>query len=184
MTKLIKVLLLSIFLTGCATSAAIYKSGIAFEGKNVTKSTFGYSVMLNHKYKVELAAGCFQYVERAGMMSPVIPLPPVIPVGGKPESRSLQEFTLSITSSNGVELPTSDLKITLTIAGEDSNIKFVEKQVSQLLPQVLTYNFSAPVTCGSVKNGTLKIEGVQHQTFLYKINFYEGIQWEFGYLGG
>jgi hypothetical protein len=175
--------ILSIFLFGCATTASTYKSGIKFEGENVKKNTFGYKVILDEKNRIEVNAGCGQYVEQAGMMSFIVPLPPIVPIGEKvQESKTLVPFSITITSWDGTEVPTNDMKITATIDEKVFDVQFVEKTVNELSPKILTYKFNSSATCGSIKNGTLQIEGFSDQLLKYKINFYEGTEWETSYL--
>lgn len=175
-------LLLPVLLFGCAMSASIYKSGIKFEGDNVKKENFGYQVILDDKNRIELTAGCSQYVEQAGMASFLVPLPPVIPVGSKEkESRALDFFTITITSWNGKKLSVEDMKMTASVGKEFFQLKLLEQDVNSSA-EVITYKFGSTATCGSIKNGTFEIKWMDEKSLKYKINFYEGTQWETYYL--
>jgi len=179
-TSLFVVLLIS----GCATSAAIYKSGIKFEGLNVVKNTFGYHVNLDLNKKIDLKAdGCGQYSVQSMMASPIIPLPPVVPVDdGEPKSNVNELLSFVITSWKGEELKASNNYLLLSLDGVSTKVTISNMSRNELAKEIITYKYQTNIKCGSIKDATLEVKGFQEPNLIYKLNYYEGTEFEAGYL--
>lgn len=169
------------FLSGCTISAAIYKSGVKFEGENVEKDTFGYSVEIRSDKRITLDdSGCGEYTQLSAMMAPLVPLPPVIPVDdGEAKSNKNEMLSFEITSWDGEELKSSVHYLLLSIHGTSSKIEFSDFTRNG---DIITYKFHAGIQCGSVKDYLLEVKGFNGNPLIYKINYYEGTELEAGYL--
>jgi hypothetical protein len=173
-----------LLLTGCATSAAIYKSGVKFEGLNVVKNTFGYHVNLDLNKKIDLKAdGCGQYSVQGMMVSPLIPLPPVVPVDdGEPKSNVNELLSFVITSWKGEELKASNNYLLLSLDGITTKLMISNISRNELAKEIITYKYQTNIKCGSIKDATLEVNGFQESDLIYKLKYYEGTELEAGYL--
>jgi hypothetical protein len=177
-------LFIVLLLSGCAISAAIYKSGIKFEGLNVVKNTFGYHVNLDLNKKIDLkAGGCDQYSQQGMMVSPLIPLPPVIPVDdGEPKSNVNELLSFVIISWKGDELNTSSNYLLLSLDGVSTKVTISNISRNELAKDIITYKYQTNIKCGSIKDATLEVKGFQESNLIYKLKYYEGTEFEAGYL--
>lgn len=114
------------------------------------------------------------------MMTPLVPLPPVIPVDdGEKKSKKNEMLSFEITSWYGEELKSSVHYLLLSIHGTTSKIEFSNFTRNG---EIITYKFQTGIQCGSVKDYLLEIKGFNGNPLIYKINYYEGTDLEAGYL--
>ena len=181
--KLFLTFMVSALLIGCAVSSSVYRSGIKFEGSNAPQSELRYWTEIDKDSPLIIGATCSAYEELSGMLSLIVPLPPLIPLASKESVSTINEpFGIHIGAREGKKIDTTSVKISIIIDEKVYHAKFLETRKSEYEPDFTGYYFSTELTCGQIKPATLKVENFNGGNILFQIKYYEGTNWEAGYL--
>jgi hypothetical protein len=173
-----------IFASGCAVTVLTYESGIDFKGEAVTKSPYGDFATLDQSAGLKLRANCARVEERAGMLFPVFPAPPVIPVGeDEPQSLSEQDLYIIISADDWQEYNPGEFEITIDLEG----VEYIASLSGSASPDATvkfgSYYFATQLKCGQIKSSTLQISYRDTIKRTYEMQFKEGYRLRAGYLG-
>ena len=181
--RLVLSFMVSALLIGCAISASVYRSGIKFEGANAPQSELRYWTEIDKDSPLIIGATCSAYEELSGMFSLIVPLPPLIPLASKESVSTINKpFGVHIGAREGKEIDTDIVKISIIINDKIYYAKFLETRKSEYEPGFTGYYFSTQLTCGQIRSATLKVENFDGEDIEFKIRYYDGTNWEAGYL--
>ena len=174
---------LLILFIGCAVTILSYESGISFKGKDVERSGHGDLVTLDRNAGLTLRASCARVEQRAGMLSPVLPVPPVIPVSDdEPESLSDHKLYLIISANNWEEFNPAEFEIIINLEGREYPAELPESATQNPEVKFGSYYFATQLTCGQIKSSKLHIQYRDLIKRSYDIDFDEGYKIRVGYL--
>lgn len=172
-----------IFTSGCAATILTYESGIDFKGEDVTSSPYGDYVTLDQSAGLKLRANCAKVEERAGMLFPIIPAPPVIPVGeGKPDSLSDHDLYIIISAVDWQEYSPGEFEIRINLEGSEYLAEPPKSASPDEEVKFGSYYFSTQLKCGQIESSKLFIRYGDKLSRTYEIQYEEGYRVRAGYL--
>lgn len=171
--------------SGCAATILTYESGINFKGEDVAKGAHGDFATLDQSAGLKLRASCAKVEERAGVLFPVFPAPPVIPVGeGEPESLANHQFYIIISADDWQEFDPSEFEIVIDLDGSEYLAELPESASPNQKVKFGSYYFSTELKCGQIEPSKLFVKYRDILSRTYEIEFNEGYRVRVGYLGG
>lgn len=181
--KTIACITAALFLTACATSSAVFRAGIKFDGDNARQNRYKiYQVDINRSYGVSLISNCIETVHKGTMSFPFIPMPPVLPTGNKVEHLAAKRsFSLLIESAHNLGVNHEEVKISIEQDGKVTDLHF-SKQHRDPRRRGKHYEYPTPYLCADIKDAVVRVENLRvagSPVILppHRMSFYEDTQW-------
>jgi len=183
------IVLLPYVLGGCVSmSAELLRANVTVTGAGAVAKDGFYSANIDSAGDVSWRTPCDSFKERKGMMFLFVPLPPIFPLGdGKPLETAKQPFSVSLESKNGRRQDKDRLRASVVMGGTKTILPMEYETYYGLENTRWVYKFSSQFTCGDIKDAEFRLEkvlldGIVLDPFLYRLDYHEGVAWEWGYL--
>ena len=181
-----KIIVLTLALiSGCAMSVALQRTGITVKSSKLTSRN---GSVLDESLKIRWYITCDAERTLSGMVFPIIPLPPVIPISDKPIVIGSKKVHLFLESASGIQLNKQETKVSLII--NNAEYQFSNEYETYYVGEktLWVYKYSADQTCEELKNAKLVFNLIDydHKEIAkdkLDINYFDQVNWEWAYYG-
>ncbi|MDH5232638.1 MAG: hypothetical protein OEZ58_10200 [Gammaproteobacteria bacterium] len=182
--NIVRTLILIFLASGCAVTVSVQRTGLTVDG-NVKPELNGSPI----NDVIRWYSSCDGYKERSAMVFPIIPMPPIIPIGDKVSlGTGDSPFYLFIETSNGQKLDKSQLKVALNTEGRQYVLinEYETYYVREKYPTIWKYKFTSDFRCKNVKDAELVIHWADelkkiNRVRRFNVDYFDKNMWEWGY---
>ena len=177
-------------LGGCVSmSAEVLRANVTMIGAGVVTKDGFYSANIDSAGDVSWRTTCDSFKEIKGMMFLFVPLPPMFSLGdGKPLETAKQPFSVFLESKNGRQQDKNRLRASVLMGGTKTFLPMEYETYYGVENTRWVYKFTSAFTCGEIKDAEFRLENILLDgtflgPYLYRLDYHEGVVWEWGYLG-